>query len=108
MNDDQHEDGIPAEELAALEQMAQLSDDELWAAAREQMPTEVQARMSVLMTKNNFGTITDEEYAELTMWVKEGDKLMLRKSYAMGYLMDRGYKVTLDDLKPIDDSEDQE
>jgi S-adenosylmethionine:tRNA-ribosyltransferase-isomerase (queuine synthetase) len=102
MTDDQQNSGIPAEELAALEAMANLSDDTLWVAAREQMPAEVQARMSVLMTKNNFGTITDEEYAELAAYVEEGDKLMLRKSYAMKHLMDRGYKVTFDDLEPID------
>lgn len=97
MSDNQRKSEIPAEELAALEAMANLSDDALWVAAREQMPAEVQARMSVLMTKNNFGTITDEEYAELAAYVAEGDKLMLRKSYAMKHLMDRGYKVTFDD-----------
>ncbi len=55
------------------------------------------------MTKNNFGTISDNEYAELVAYVEEGDKLVLRKSTAMNYLMDRGYKVTLDDLKLIDE-----
>ncbi len=103
MTDNQSDSGIPAEELAALEAMANLSDDELWVAAREQMPADVQARMSVLMTKNNFGTITDDEYAELAAYVEEGDKLMLRKSQAMKYLVDRGYKVTFDDLKPTDE-----
>ena len=97
MTHDQPNSEIPAEELAALEAMANLSDDALWAAAREQMPADIQARVSVLMTKNNFGTITDEEYAELAAHV-EGDKLTLRKATAMKYLMDRGYKVTLDDL----------
>jgi len=94
---------IPEEELAALEAMANLSDDALWVAAHEQMPADVQARMSVLMTKNNFGTITDEEYAELAAYVEEGDKLILRKSYAMKHLMDRGYTVTFDDLTPLDE-----
>lgn len=98
---DQSDSEIPAEELAALRAMANLSDDALWAVAREQMPDEVQTRMSVRMTKNNFGTITDEEYAELAAHVEEGDKLTLRKSTAMKYLVDRGYKVTLDDLKPV-------
>lgn len=102
MTQDQPDSEIPAEELAALQTMESLSDDALWAAAREQVPAEVQARMSVLMTKNNFGTITEEEYAELAAHVEEGDKLMLRKATAMKYLMDRGYKVTLDDLKPVD------
>lgn len=102
MTDDQPDPEISAEQLAALEPMENLSDDALWAAAREQMPARVQVRMSVLMTKNNFGTITDEEYAELSAHVEEGDTLTLRKATAMKYLTDRGYKVSLDDLKPVD------
>jgi len=39
---------------------------------------------------------------ELAAHVEEGDKLILRKATAMKYLMDRGYEVTLDDLKPVD------
>jgi hypothetical protein len=103
MTHDQPDLEIPAEEWAALEAMANLSDEALWAAAREQMPADIQARMFVLMTKNTRGTITDEEYAELAAHVEEGDKLTLRKATAMKYLMDRGYKVTLDDLKPLND-----
>lgn len=101
MTHDQPDSEIPAEELAALKAMENLSNDALWTAAREQMPADIQARMSVLMNKNNFGTITDDEYAELAAHVEEGDKLMLRKSQAMKYLTERGYKITLDDLKPL-------
>ncbi|MBN8592358.1 MAG: hypothetical protein J0M33_11385 [Anaerolineae bacterium] len=100
---DQPDSEIPAKELAALDAMVNLSDDALWAVAREQMPADIQVRMSVLMTKNNFGTITDEEYADLTAYSEEGNKLTLRKATAMKYLMDRGHKVTLDDLKPVDE-----
>ncbi len=99
MNHNQSNSEIQAEELAALEAMVNLSDDALWTAAREQMPADIQARMSVLMTKNTRGTITDEEYSELAAHVEEGNKLMLRKATAMKYLMDHGYKITLDDLK---------
>lgn len=102
MTHDQPDSEIPAEEWAALEAMINLSDDALWAAAREQMPSEVQARVSVLLTKNTQGTITDEEYAQLVAHVEEGDKLTLRKATAMNYLMDRGYKVTFDDLNPVE------
>lgn len=101
MTHDQPDSEIPAEELAALKAMENLSNDALWTAVREQMPADIQARMSVLMNKNNFGTITDDEYAELAAHVEEGDKLMLRKSQAMKYLTERGYKITLDDLKPL-------
>jgi hypothetical protein len=104
MTHDQPDSKIPAEELAALEAMANLSDEALWAAAREQMPADIQARMSVLMTKNTRGTITNDEYAELAAHVEEGDKLTLRKATAMKYLLDRGYKVTLDDLNPTENT----
>ena len=99
MTDEQRASEIPPEELAELRAMENLSTEELWVAAHEQMPSEVQARVSVLLTKNTRGTITDEEYAELVAHVEEGDKLTLRKATAMNYLMDRGYKVTLDDFE---------
>lgn len=94
---------LPEDEREELKAMAYLSDDTLWTIAREQMPKVVQDRMAVLMTNNNFGTITDEEYTELAALVERGNRLTLRKAQAMQYLMDRGYTVTLDDLKPIDE-----
>jgi hypothetical protein len=54
MSHDQPDSEIPAEELAALRAMENLSDDALWQTAREQMPADVQARMTVLMTRNNL------------------------------------------------------
>ena len=54
MSDDLQDAEIPAEEIAMLRDMVHLSDEELWAAAREQMPADIQARMSVLMTKEQF------------------------------------------------------
>ncbi|MDL5054923.1 hypothetical protein QQ056_15395 [Oscillatoria laete-virens NRMC-F 0139] len=94
---------IPLDEQAELKAMTYLSDDALFSMMREQMPQAKQARMSVLMDKNNRGTISDEEHAELVTLVEDGQRLTLRKATAMKYLMDRGYKVTLDDLKPLND-----
>lgn len=93
---------IPPDEQAELKAMAYLSDDTLWTLASEQMPKTVQERMSVLMTKNTRGTISDAEYSELSELVERGNRFTLRKAQAMKYLMDRGHKVTLDDLKPRD------
>ena len=67
------------------------------------MPPVEQSRISALLSKNSRGTITDAESNELAAQVEEGDKLTLRKAYAMGCLIDREYKVTLDDLKPTDE-----
>lgn len=70
---------------------------------REQMQQTKQARMSGLMGKNNQGTISDEEHAELVILVEDGQRLTLRKATAMNILMDRAYKLTLDDMKPVDE-----
>lgn len=94
---------IPLNEQAELKAMTYLSDNALFSMMREQMPQIKQAQMSVLMDKNNQGTISDEEHAELVTLVEDGQRLTLRKAAAMNILMDRGYKLTLDDMKPIDD-----
>ena len=90
---------LPADEEAELQALTYLSDDALWTIAREQMQPHLQKRISELLERNQAGTISDAESAELTELIECGDKLTLRKSYAMRYLMDRGYKVTFDDLK---------
>lgn len=93
---------IPLDEQAELKAMTYLSDDALFSMMREQMQQLKQARMSVLMDKNNLGTITDVEHSELALLVEDGQRLTLRKATAMNILMDRGYKLTLDDMKPVD------
>lgn len=94
---------LPADEVAELRALAYLSDDTLWTIAREQMATAKQERMSTLMDKNSLGTITDEEYQELSALVEGGQRLMLRKAEAMKLLLDRGYQVGLEDLKPVNE-----
>lgn len=94
---------LPADEVAELRALSYLSDDTLWTIAREQMPTAKQERMSMLMDKNSLGTISDEEYQELSALVEGGQRLMLRKAEAMKLLLDRGYQVGLEDLKPVNE-----
>jgi hypothetical protein len=91
---------LPEGEYNELKAMAQLSDDTLWTIAREQLPKAVQAKMTILMTNNTQGIITDTEYAELVTLVERGNRLTLRKAHAMKYLTQRGYSITLDDLTP--------
>ncbi len=50
--------------------------------------------MRVLMDKNNFGDVSEDEYAELSRLVEQGQKLMLRKAQAGALLTERGHKVT--------------
>jgi hypothetical protein len=80
-----------------------LSEDTLRGIAREQMSGILQERMQVLMTRNNFGTITDDEYRELEALVERGQRLTLRKAWAAGVLMERGHKITAKDMSPEDE-----
>lgn len=94
---------LPADEKEELKAMAYLSDDTLWTIAREQMQPTLEKRISELLTRNQRGTISVAEYKELEELVERGDKLTLRKSQAMKYLTERGYSISLDDLKPSDE-----
>lgn len=94
---------LPDDERTELRVLNYLSDDALWTIAREQMAPLKQAQMQTLMDKNTLGTITDDEYTELSHLVEQGQRLTLRKAEAMKHLLDRGYSVTLDALKPADE-----
>ncbi|MFN8372792.1 MAG: hypothetical protein U0694_07940 [Anaerolineae bacterium] len=94
---------LPPHEQAELDALQHLSDDALWTIAREQMPESSQTLMQTLMDKNNLGTISDSEYAELEEWVARGNRLMLRKAEAAAILMERGHAFTQQDFKPQDE-----
>ena len=94
---------LPSDERAELHAMSYLSTDALWTMAREQMQPDVQQAMSQLMEKNSQGTITEEEFRDLSALVERGQRLTLRKAQAMKLLLDRGYAVSLDTLKPTDE-----
>lgn len=94
---------IPLDEQAELKAMSYLSDDTLWTITREKMHPKLEQRISELLTKNQLGTISAAEYQELEGLVERGDKLTLRKSQAMRYLVERGYSINLDDLNLTDE-----
>ncbi len=90
---------LPPDEEAELIAFKFLSDDTLRNIARAQMSEPLQERMQALMTRNNLGTISDAEYDELASLVERGQRLTLRKAWAAGILMERGYPITGNDLK---------
>ena len=94
---------LPSDERAELQAMSYLSTDALWTIAREQMPPDVQQAMTQLMEKNSQGTITENEFRDLSALVERGQRLTLRKAQAMKLLVDRGYAVSLDALKPTNE-----
>jgi hypothetical protein len=89
---------LPSDEQAELDALAHLSDDALWTIAREQMDAERQERMQALMDRNNMGTISPDEHAELARLVDQGQRLMLRKGKAMALLTEHGYHIRREDL----------
>lgn len=89
---------LPPDEQAELDALTHLSDDALWTIAREQMDAERQERMQILMDRNNMGTISPDEYTELTKLVDQGQRLMLRKGKALALLTEHGYHIRLEDL----------
>jgi hypothetical protein len=58
--------------------------------------------MQVLMDRNNLGTISAEEYGELARLVERGQRLTLRKAWAAGVLMERGHKISMQDMSSSD------
>jgi hypothetical protein len=94
---------LPSDERAELQAMSYLSTDALWTIAREQMQPDLQHTMTQLMDKNSQGTITEDEFRDLSALVERGQRLTLRKAQAMKLLLDRGDSVSLDVLKPIDE-----
>jgi hypothetical protein len=94
---------LPVDEAAELAAFRSLSDDTLRSIAREQMARLVQERMVYLGDRQSRGTITPEERQEYTRLVEQGDRLMLRKAWAAGILMDRGHKIGADDMAAPDE-----
>jgi hypothetical protein len=66
---------------------------ELRAAAAYCFPLEVQARLAVLQTKNNEGTLTEAEAAELQALVNEYNARTLEKAKALLELQRRGADI---------------
>src|SRR5262249_39898984 len=92
---------LPRDEQQELAAFNLLSDDTLQNILREQIAHSVQAQMQGLMDKNNFGTISPEEHAELGSLVERGNRLMLRKAWAADVLMKRGYTINGQDFASL-------
>lgn len=89
---------LPPVEQEELDALQRFSDEALWTIAREQMPSDKQARLQVLMDANSTGTLTESENQELSQLVESGQRLMLRKAQAAALLTKRGHKVTPKDM----------
>ncbi|MCU0466055.1 MAG: hypothetical protein MUF38_15985 [Anaerolineae bacterium] len=94
---------LPGDEQAELDAMRALSDDALWAIARERMGDDLQDQLQHLMARNDRGLLSPVERGELEKLVERGNRLMLRKAEAAALLRERGHAVTPHDLAGGDD-----
>ncbi len=84
---------VPAEYRAELEELEDLSDAELWRITRSCAAPAKQRRLERLLDKNRRAELTDRERQALEQLRSDGDRLMLRKSYAVLLLKYRGHRV---------------
>ena len=89
---------LPQDEQAELTAYRQLSEDTLRGITREQLTRQDKDRMVYLGDRTSRGTISPEEHREYEQLVERGNRLMLRKAWAAGVLMDRGYSVNTQDF----------
>lgn len=88
---------LPEDEEAELAALIHLTDDTLWTIAQEQMSSENQERLQLLMDRHSLGLATAER-DELAQLVERSERLMLRKSMAAALLAERGYSISPTDL----------
>lgn len=88
---------LPEDEEAELAALIHLTDDTLWTIAQEQMSSENQERLQLLMDRHSLG-LAKAERDELAQLVERSERLMLRKSMAAALLAERGYSVSPTDL----------
>jgi hypothetical protein len=84
---------VPVEYRAELEGLEDLSDDALWKIARSGPTLARQRRLERLLDQNRRGELTDRERRALGELRRDGDRLMLRRSYAALLLKYRGHRI---------------
>jgi hypothetical protein len=82
-----------AELQADLLNMQALSLEDLLVIAHSQMDPEVHQQHTVLLEKNQQGSLTAAEREHLIAFQAVCDRLMLRKAYAWSMLRWRGYPI---------------
>ena len=89
---------MPQDAQTELAAFRQLSNEALWTIAREQTPSDLRERVTLLLALNKRLALTPAEEAELDQMLQSADRVMLRKAEAAALLTQRGYKVTPDDM----------
>jgi hypothetical protein len=84
---------IPVEYRADLEAMEDLRDKELWSILHSRPALATQRRLERLLNKNQGGELSERERRALDELRADGDRLMLKRSYAALLLKYRGHRI---------------
>ncbi len=84
---------LPAPMQEELQELARLSDDQVWEIARSRLPVGKQRVLTRLLHRNSDGTITPRELETLHRLGDEARRLTLRKAQAYLLLKQRGYRI---------------
>ena len=88
------QDDLPAGIGDELEQLAFLTDEELWRAARSLLAASENQRMQTLMLKRQRDGLSLREQSEAERLVQRSNRIMLVRAEAAVLLVNRGYGVT--------------
>ena len=86
-------DGLPLPIADEMEQMAFLTDHELWQAARSAMTATENRRMQALLLKRQGEGLSPEEETEAEQLAQRQERLMLIRARAAALLKQRGHDV---------------
>jgi plasmid stability protein len=84
---------LPPELEAELAQLALLSDERLWKAARTRFSKKKAARLESLHFKMQRELISDAEMQEESALIRETERVMLVRAHAAVLLKERGYDI---------------
>ena len=85
---------LPADISDELDQLAFLSDEELWEVARTTLPPEDSERMQALLLKRQRKGLTPEEQQEAERLLHRYDRTMLVRARAAVLLKERGHDIS--------------
>lgn len=87
-------DDLPADIADEMAQLAFLTDDELWQAARTTLTPPESERMQTLLLKRQREGLTEQEQQEAERLLRRYDRTMLVRAQAAVLLKERGYDVS--------------
>ncbi len=88
------EEALHPELAVAVSELAHLSDEKLWSAARTRLTRETSAQLESLHFKQQSEGLSEEEEATDARLLREYERVMLVRAEAARLLKDRGHDVS--------------